>query len=48
MIIFPNDIKEEKNNVLGPSSTDYPPFNDSQWTLFEADTASASGKGKRR
>lgn len=31
---------------LGPSSGDYPPFDDSKWTLFEADTASASGKIK--
>lgn len=29
---------------LGPSSADYSVFNDSKWTLFEADTASASGR----
>jgi len=29
---------------IGASSTDFPPFDDSKWTLFEADTASASGK----
>ena len=32
--------------VLGPSSTDYPVLDDSQWTLFEADTALASGETK--
>jgi hypothetical protein len=31
------------NFFIGPSSTDYSPVDDSKWTLFEADTASASG-----
>lgn len=37
-------IDQNKNLLLGPSSSDFPPFDESKWTLFEADTASASGK----
>ncbi|CAF0980236.1 unnamed protein product [Rotaria sordida] len=37
-----NTIVYTMGSVPGPSSTDYSPFDDSKWTLFEADTASAS------
>ena len=39
---------EGKKVALGPSGTDYPPSDDSQWTLFEADTALASGETKTK
>ncbi|CAF1285819.1 unnamed protein product [Adineta steineri] len=37
-----NAIVYAMGSVPGPSSTDYPPFDMSKWTLFEADSASAS------
>ncbi|CAF1621550.1 unnamed protein product, partial [Adineta ricciae] len=37
-----NAIVYAMGSVPGPSSADYSPINDSKWTLFEADTASAS------
>ncbi|CAF1621565.1 unnamed protein product, partial [Adineta ricciae] len=37
-----NAIVYAMGSVPGPSSADYSPMNDSKWTLFEADTASAS------
>ncbi|CAF3435313.1 unnamed protein product [Rotaria sp. Silwood1] len=37
-----NTVVYTMGSVPGPSSTDYSPFDDSKWTLFEADTALAS------
>ncbi|UJR27296.1 hypothetical protein I4U23_008591 [Adineta vaga] len=37
-----NAIVYAMGSVPGSSSTDYPPMDESKWTLFEADTASAS------